>query len=172
MPACLAIFDANCPENFAPNERNDYTKFLEDSPEGYEVCEVSHSVAAAFGLVAASDVGARLVWIMIDPRVQGHGLGRIIMQRITARSAAIGADRIHENLGFTGRGVTVAVIDSGITPTSAVPASRILANIDFTDAGDDPADHLGHGTHIAGTIGGLLWRANVKAEREAEASRP
>lgn len=95
MPACLAIFDANCPENFAPNERNDYTKFLEDSPEGYEVCEVSHSVAAAFGLVAASDVAARLVWIMIDPRVQGHGLGRIIMQRIMARSAAIGADRIH-----------------------------------------------------------------------------
>ena len=89
--ACLAIFDANCPEYFAPNERADYARFLEDLPEGYEVCEVSGSVAAAFGLLAAEDADPRLVWIMIDPRAQGHGLGRSIMQRIMAMPAATAA---------------------------------------------------------------------------------
>ncbi len=27
--ACLGLFDANCPEFFAPNERADYVAFLE-----------------------------------------------------------------------------------------------------------------------------------------------
>lgn len=94
MPACLAIFDANCPEYFAPNERSDYAEFLEDPPEGYEVCEVSHSVAAAFGLVKAGEAGTRLVWIMIDSRMHGHGLGRAIMQRVMAMPAAIAAGSI------------------------------------------------------------------------------
>lgn len=89
--ACLAIFDANCPEYFAPNERADYARFLADLPEGYEVCEVAGSVVAAFGLLAAEGASSRLVWIMIDPRAQGHGLGRAIMQRIMAMPAATAA---------------------------------------------------------------------------------
>ena len=29
---CLKLFDANCPEFFAPNERVDYAEFLDASP--------------------------------------------------------------------------------------------------------------------------------------------
>ena len=29
MAACLALFDANCPEYFSPGERSDYESFLE-----------------------------------------------------------------------------------------------------------------------------------------------
>jgi hypothetical protein len=32
--ACTDIFDANCPEFFAPNERQGYESFLENVPEG------------------------------------------------------------------------------------------------------------------------------------------
>lgn len=56
-----------------------------------------------------------------------------------------------------GRGVTVAVIDSGIYPSPAF-GRRIKAFYDFTTGGIRarfPYDDYGHGTHVAGLIGGL-----------------
>ncbi len=38
---CLALFDTNCPEYFAPSERSDYENFLSFNPSGYELCSVN-----------------------------------------------------------------------------------------------------------------------------------
>ena len=56
---------------------------------------------------------------------------------------------------WTGAGVGVALVDSGIEP-SADFAGRISAFYDFTRGGvaAPPYDDYGHGTHIAGLIGG------------------
>lgn len=81
-PACLAIFDANTPGYFAPNERADYERFLDDTPEGYEVCELAGQVVAAFGLIDNGDDGTSLNWIMLDPQSQGAGIGSAIMERV------------------------------------------------------------------------------------------
>src|SRR5687768_3168325 len=57
---------------------------------------------------------------------------------------------------FGGLGVTVALIDSGIYPSAAFD-KRIKAFYDFTDGGirsAHPFDDYGHGTHVAGLIGG------------------
>lgn len=80
--ACLEIFDANCPEFFAANERDDYAEFLDAKYDDYEVCELDGRVVAAFGLIRNEEGENRLCWIMLDPSAQGHGLGSAIMNRI------------------------------------------------------------------------------------------
>ncbi|MDX2410354.1 MAG: GNAT family N-acetyltransferase [Woeseiaceae bacterium] len=80
--ACIDIFDANCPEYLAPSERQDYEKFLEDPPKGYEVCEIDGQVIGVFGLIGDSKIEKRLNWILVDAKTQGMGVGARIMERV------------------------------------------------------------------------------------------
>ena len=57
---------------------------------------------------------------------------------------------------YTGAGVTVAFIDSGFTSYAHpdLNDSRVLAFVDFVNGGTVPSDDNGHGTAVAGLIGG------------------
>ena len=85
---CLGLFDANCPEFFSPNERADYLSFLETEPSGYELCLVDDDVVGAFGLIGNDAPRRSLNWIMLDPRSQGLGVGRAVMERVAALAAS------------------------------------------------------------------------------------
>ena len=63
---------------------------------------------------------------------------------------AVGLDRVPNK--YQGDGVTVASIDTGVTPTPNLGA-RLLARVDLT-SDRDGIDHFGHGTHMAGVIAG------------------
>ena len=54
--------------------------------------------------------------------------------------------------GFRGRGVRVAIVDTGVDAEHPDFAGRIAVHADFSDAGE--VDDVGHGTHVAGIIAG------------------
>lgn len=60
------------------------------------------------------------------------------------------------DLGFTGKDVTVAVIDTGIFPHPDLvyPENRIIAWNDLVNHRSSPYDDNGHGTHVSGIIAG------------------
>ena len=62
--------------------------------------------------------------------------------------AAVGADRSN----WTGEGVTVAILDTGIDRQHPAFAGVDIVEKDFTGSGD--GDRQGHGTHCAGTVFG------------------
>ncbi|RDU37371.1 peptidase S8 [Neobacillus piezotolerans] len=80
----------------------------------------------------------------------------------------IGAESVWNDLGYTGKGVTVAVIDSGIDATHQDLrfGEKVIQNVKFVvgDLFGNPPLYLenivntdtssGHGTHVAGTIAG------------------
>jgi len=100
------------------------------------------------------------------------GVARIIWDRpidstLNRVAVTVGARAVQDKLGFTGAGIGVAVIDSGVTSwhndltysgTSSLVrvknSQRVAAFVDFVGGRVTPYDGYGHGTHVAGIIGG------------------
>jgi len=58
--------------------------------------------------------------------------------------------------GYNGTGITVAVIDSGIAPHSAL-GTRVIGRVNMVSWENAPSgDAFGHGTHIAGSVAGRV----------------
>ncbi|TBL31040.1 peptidase S8 [Verrucosispora sp. SN26_14.1] len=64
----------------------------------------------------------------------------------------IGAPAAHQ-AGFTGRGVRVAVLDTGVDAAHPDLVGRVGAAENFTEE-ENPGDIVGHGTHVASIIAG------------------
>ncbi len=75
---------------------------------------------------------------------EGFGSGQWDMDNIHAPEAW--------EAGYTGKGVKVAVIDTGINHKHADLAPNYKGGYDFVNNDDDPLDDNGHGTHCAGSI--------------------
>jgi serine protease AprX len=100
----------------------------------------------------------------IEALADNAAVGHVWLDRATTSanertSATVGATAIRQNLGLDGRGIGVAVIDSGITTwhddlSSAAGGQRVAAFVDFVNGRSEPYDDYGHGTHVAGIVAG------------------
>lgn len=70
----------------------------------------------------------------------------------------IGADKVHNELGIKGKGIKVAVVDTGVDYTHPYlgggfgPGFKVIGGYDFINNDSDPMDDNSHGTHVAGII--------------------
>lgn len=85
-----------------------------------------------------------------------HKISHIAAQMNKAR-ATVKAD----NINYTGKGVTIAFLDTGISPTRDFD-NRTVVFKDFINGYDKPYDDNGHGTHVTGIACGNGVLSNGK----------
>ena len=76
------------------------------------------------------------------------------LDRIDERAPIAGADFSYTN---NGQGVTAYIIDTGILLGHTEFAGRVTTGFDAVTANGNANDCNGHGTHVAGTVGGTTY---------------
>ena len=114
--------------------------------------------------VQAGELGEPDFWIDSNDAHTFDDYFQQVEQALVQAHNLTGWYNVQANYGFTGRGQTVAVIDSGIAYNhfalgGGVGANyRVVGGWDFTEENDwnmfDDGPSGGHGTHVAGIIGG------------------
>lgn len=131
--------------------------------KGFAVQNISAAAAAA---------------IAADPRVLRVEEDQVMTAITTQPGATWGIDRVDQpdlplsttyDYSNDGAGVTVYIIDTGINFGHTEFGGRAVKGIDEVTAGGTAADCNGHGTHVAGTVGGATYgiakKANLVAVR-------
>ncbi|MCU1348687.1 MAG: serine protease, partial [Acidobacteria bacterium] len=104
--------------------------------------------------------------IAADPRVKFVEQDSPIHANATQTSAPWGLDRIDQRdrpgdttyvYNSTGAGVTAYIVDSGINTTHGDFGGRVTVGTDTVADGHNGVDCNGHGTHVAGTVGGTTY---------------
>lgn len=110
------------------------------------------------GVLAQLD-GNGIVNLSNDPSVAYISPDRSLGTLSNDAAAAINAPAAWRS-NYTGSGIGVALIDSGVSShrdlnsPGLLPLSRIVYNQSFVPGNSSAADQYGHGTHIAGLIAG------------------
>jgi len=120
------------------------------------------AVARALPIVngcAATVPNAALTVIAASGLVQHLSLDRVAAGALERTGATVGSTTLRQQFGYDGGGVTVAIIDSGITSwhddlAGATGTQRVDHFVDFVNGTTTPYDDYGHGTHVAGIVAG------------------
>ena len=118
---------------------------------------ISKNQAAEVFSALTSDVRIEGVWL--DAMVFGHkqDVAEALVPTVPF-TGALGANAIN----YSGKGVRVAVLDTGYDTEHADLSGRVLVSADFTYSSNGVDDLNGHGTHTASTIAGTGKESNGK----------
>lgn len=132
--------------------------------------QLHHTYTSALKGFAASLPDAALQGIRNNPNVDYIEQDQTVSLNATQTqsNATWGLDRIDQHVlplnggyqyNYTGAGVNAFIIDTGIRATHNDLASRVNVSAGFTAINDGKGtdDCNGHGTHVAGTVGGATW---------------
>jgi subtilisin family serine protease len=108
----------------------------------------------------------QLDMMRLDPRVEYVEQDQIIRLDAIQTGATWGIDRVDQTslplsttyeYYYTGSDVDVYIIDTGIRLTHSEFGGRALTGYDAITSGGTANDQNGHGTHVAGTVGGATY---------------
>ena len=129
-PACLALFDSNTPEYFAPAERGEFAAYLASPGGGLLVAEVPGAGVVGVGgyylrraATAAGGSEGGLAWGMVARPWHGRGVGRALLRArlaalwtLDARAASVRTSQhsrgFFERAGF----VVIRALSDGFAP--------------------------------------------------------
>lgn len=130
---------------------------------GGTVNRVYRNALSGFSIRLTEAAARRL---SLDPRVAFVEEDSEVTLSTTQAGAPWGIDRIDQRnrplsttytYNATGAGVKAYIIDTGIRATHQDLAGRVLAGTNTVDATPSTEDCNGHGTHVAGTVGGTTF---------------
>jgi subtilisin-like proprotein convertase family protein len=123
-----------------------------EAPAGFPVARRLANVPVVAGWATVAEIAA----LALREDVVHVGFDRLVRPAGQIGTAQIGADRLL-GMGVTGRGRSVAVVDSGIDvahPDLKPAAGSTWPGWNFADNDGNLADCSGHGTEVAGVIAG------------------
>ena len=130
--------------------------------------QLHHTYTSALKGFAASLPDAALQGIRNNPNVDYIEQDQTVSLNATQTqsNATWGLDRIDQRdlplngqyqYNYTGAGVNAFIIDTGIRATHTDFIGRVLPGFTAINDGRGTEDCDGHGTHVAGTVGGTTW---------------
>lgn len=127
---------------------------------------VQHVYSAAFQGFAAQLKQSALDQLRADPRVAYVEQDQVMRASATQTNATFGLDRVDQRTlplngsyvyNRTGSGVTAYIVDTGIRASHSQFGGRVGAGATAINDGRGTSDCNGHGTHVAGTVGGSTY---------------
>ncbi len=80
LQACLEILEGNTPEFFVPEDRDDFSEFLDNLPGPYFVIEEQGTIIACGGWAMDAENVAALTWGMVRRNLHRRGIGRDLLR--------------------------------------------------------------------------------------------
>jgi subtilisin family serine protease len=155
-------------EDYAAGEAGEFSQadqLTDVLASAYDV-KVNKRFNKAVNGFAAEMTEAEALALSEDPRVRFVEEDQIVSLNATQTGATWGLDRIDQRArplngtyvyNYTGSGVRAYIIDTGIRTDHTQFGGRASVGYDAIGDGRNGQDCNGHGTHVAGTVGGSTY---------------